>query len=234
MTEWENRLETLERAGLTAISFPQSQDDSTIDPNERLCCIAETPQLKMMLRQEEEGFLRATTLDRLEDASKILPNGFALAVFDAWRSLARQRAVFQAVRSRLADVKSNAHRFAFSPDDPARDVDYPSDDPPHCTGGAVDVGLVGPCGELWPMGTGFDETVDDSATDAYENRPLVGRHEKAVLLGRRLLFRVMTSVGFSNYPQEWWHYDFGNAFWRYFGNTGVGPVYRTTTPHDGR
>jgi len=23
----------------------------------------------------------------------------------------------------------------------------------------------------------------------------------------------MISVGFSNYPYEWWHFDYGNQFW---------------------
>lgn len=23
----------------------------------------------------------------------------------------------------------------------------------------------------------------------------------------------MTSVGFTNYPSEWWHYDYGDLFW---------------------
>ena len=32
------------------------------------------------------------------------------------------------------------------------------------------------------------------------------------LVNRRLLWNVMTQVGFSNYPEEWWHFDFGNQF----------------------
>ena len=30
---------------------------------------------------------------------------------------------------------------------------------------------------------------------------------------RQLLVDVMTSVGFSNYPGEWWHYSYGESAW---------------------
>ena len=29
----------------------------------------------------------------------------------------------------------------------------------------------------------------------------------------------MISVGFTNLPSEWWHYDYGTKFWAYFNNT---------------
>jgi len=37
----------------------------------------------------------------------------------------------------------------------------------------------------------------------------------------------MTSAGFTNYPEEWWHFDFGNSFWRFYGLLKDGPVFRT-------
>lgn len=30
---------------------------------------------------------------------------------------------------------------------------------------------------------------------------------------RRLLYTVMVEAGFTNYPLEWWHYDYGDQFW---------------------
>ena len=33
----------------------------------------------------------------------------------------------------------------------------------------------------------------------------------------------MTSVGFTNLPSEWWHYDYGNANWAYYKKES--PIY---------
>ena len=30
---------------------------------------------------------------------------------------------------------------------------------------------------------------------------------------RKILVKTMESEGFSNYPSEWWHYDYGNRAW---------------------
>jgi D-alanyl-D-alanine dipeptidase len=57
-----------------------------------------------------------------------------------------------------------------------------------------------------------------------QRRPLTVVEEQA-RVGRSMLVGAMTSCGFTNYPAEWWHFDFGNAFWRHFGGHGPGPVY---------
>jgi hypothetical protein len=45
---------------------------------------------------------------------------------------------------------------------------------------------------------------------------VVARGESADLLAkknRRLLYHAMKKAGFTNYPSEWWHYDYGDTFW---------------------
>ena len=37
--------------------------------------------------------------------------------------------------------------------------------------------------------------------------------EKSFLDYRRLLFHTLIDVGFVNYPEEWWHFDYGNQWW---------------------
>ena len=37
--------------------------------------------------------------------------------------------------------------------------------------------------------------------------------ELRALGNRRLLYHVMVSAGFTNYPDEWWHFDYGNQNW---------------------
>lgn len=57
------------------------------------------------------------------------------------------------------------------------------------------------------MGGEFDETEEHSHTNYYEHEESPAREN------RRLLVRTMENAGFSNYPQEWWHYNYGNRGW---------------------
>lgn len=95
--------------------------------------------------------------------------------------------------------------------------------PPHSTGGAVDVILVEKSkidvtSDYWlqsamiDFGADFDEMMHPTYQDArsftrfYEEPN--GNEEARK--NRRLLYNLMTQVGFTNYPFEFWHYDFGN------------------------
>jgi D-alanyl-D-alanine dipeptidase len=67
------------------------------------------------------------------------------------------------------------------------------------------------------MGTEFDAFEDNAQTRYFENMIAQGQRlspkEETAAENRRLLFHVLTSVGFTNHLEEWWHYDFGNQFW---------------------
>jgi D-alanyl-D-alanine dipeptidase len=101
--------------------------------------------------------------------------------------------------------------------------------PPHLSGGAVDLTLIGPNNREWPMSPlGSDGTVIPMpATAALEGDPHAFH---PALLGRRLLYHTMTCAGFTNYFREWWHYDFCNEPWRRRSGSGPGPVWRATAP----
>jgi len=142
-----------------------------------------------------------------------------LIIWDAWRPVAVQKALYDAYKERLRhehpnasedELDARARRFvAFQSRDQAR----PS---PHLTGGALDVTLGDAQGHELPMGTGFDDFSDGAMTRYYEvlqeQRPLT-ESELEFLKNRRLLVHVMAQAGFMNYEQEWWHYDFGNRRW---------------------
>lgn len=201
-------------------------------------------------------FVRKSVAERLAKAAALLPPQHMLLVWDAYRPLHVQRALFDyyvdvLVRHGLAHDTAmvEAQRF----------VSIPSDDslkpPPHNTGGAVDLTIVHfpdsrvgrsvqRLGELvldeedkmhWDnvqlltedrqmkirllsvplkMGTTFDAVAVETATRFYEemNAESVGEEERRCLANRRLLCGVMAEVGFSNYPEEWWHFDVGNQF----------------------
>ena len=66
------------------------------------------------------------------------------------------------------------------------------------------------------MGTAFDEVSSATLTRFYEEKIEKGEtlssNEQEILCNRRLFVGVMADAGFSNYHEEWWHFDYGNQF----------------------
>lgn len=200
---------------------------SPIDPSEPLALLQ--PGANLLVRHGRGAnvgplYARQSLQQRLEAAAAYLPEGFALVVLDAWRSKEAQRALYKRLARQIDGT--DPRLYAFDPDQSDTDLPYPSEDAPHVTGGAVDVGLLGPDGAPWPMGTDVDDMTAAAATNALEDAFADVPNGAEAVLGRRLLFWAMHAGGFSNYPREYWHYDFGNAFWRFFGHLGAGAVFR--------
>jgi D-alanyl-D-alanine dipeptidase len=146
-------------------------------------------------------------------------SNLALVIWDAWRPFAVQQALYEAYKAQLRrqypdasedELDMRTRKFVALPSrDPAR----PS---PHLTGGALDVTLGDAEGNELPMGTGFDDFSEPAMTCHYETlqaqRPLSDQ-ELGFLRNRRLLVHLMSQAGFTNYEEEWWHYDLGNRRW---------------------
>lgn len=150
------------------------------------------------------SYARRDVVDRLGRVAGRLGEGFGIAVYDAWRPMALQQAIFDAAYS--------------DPSLPPGFVSPPSADPgtppPHTTGGAVDVTLT------WHevplrLGTKFDDFTERAALHAYETTP--GRVRDL----RRLLHRALAPEGFVPYLAEWWHLEHGTRTWAAFTNQPV-------------
>ena len=167
-----------------------------------------------------EAYLREGVFRRFVAAARRLPTGYRMVLLDGWRPVSLQWGLFNAYAQRLraehpsvseVDLRGMASKF----------VALPSNDPacpsPHLTGGAVDCTIVDPDGVMLEMGSDFDETSERSASRWIEDRLEAGETlsvwEQTVLCNRRMLHTVMRGAGFTNYPDEWWHFDFGNQNW---------------------
>jgi D-alanyl-D-alanine dipeptidase len=162
-----------------------------------------------------EVYLREGVYECLIRAAEALPGGYKLVVYDGWRPVPLQLSLFEEYVAELADChpgkdQEELKRLA------SMYVAAPSSDPrrpsPHSTGASVDLTIVDEMGRLLPMGGGFDEKSERSETHFYEKPEA----DPAIQRNRRLLYHVMTGAGFTNYPEEWWHYDCGNQNWVYF------------------
>lgn len=72
----------------------------------------------------------------------------------------------------------------------------------HNRGCAVDLTIISSeTGKEIKMPTGFDDFTEKAHSD-YSNLP------EEVIKNRKMLIEIMSKYGFTNYPAEWWHYDF--------------------------
>ncbi len=125
----------------------------------------------------------ALALQQVQD--DLAAQGLGLKVWDAYRPLAVQQAMWDAIRDPryVSDPAVNAGR--------------------HTRGTAVDVTLVDRRGNPLPMPTDFDDFSEAAHVDAAGIAP-----ERAA--NARRLREAMTRRGFLAFPTEWWHFDWKN------------------------
>lgn len=169
---------------------------------------------------------RKTVLEMLLEAEKLLPEGYKFVIFDAYRPAAVQQSLWDYFRARKVEEYPDAspeeidYHTMFCVSFPSYNILLPS---LHNTGGAVDLTIVGPDGKEVDMGCEFDEFTDRAWTTYYEPGEGGDGVNETARYNRRMLYNVMTSVGFTNFPSEWWHFDYGDEKWGLF--TDNAPIY---------
>jgi zinc D-Ala-D-Ala dipeptidase len=148
---------------------------------------------------------------RLRTAADAAPAGRRLVVIEGYRPVALQREYFDGYVKRLAaenpgwtgrELYAAASRFVSPPDA----------DPPHSTGGAVDVTLIDADGAELDMGTAYDASPEESGGLCYTHAEGL---TPAARENRGLLIRLMADAGFANYATEWWHWSYGDRYWAF-------------------
>lgn len=177
----------------------------TVDNGEPLVDLREAcPELDIVACPT---FAREGIAWMLNQAQALLPAGNRIRVGTALRTLQQQSdgywGHFNKLREKhpewpLATLRREANKFWHPPD--TRAV------PGHCTGGAVDVTLLGPDGEPLDMTSARREGRDTTPTYS-------AWLTDAARANRELLIRVMTGAGFTNCYDEWWHWSYGDAGW---------------------
>jgi D-alanyl-D-alanine dipeptidase len=169
------------------------------------------------LTQHDYTKLRKTVYEKLCLAQKKLPHGWKFRVYEGLRSLNVQKILFdeQCNHLRLNDAnKSEEDLFkeASLLIAPVCFFNGEPNIPPHSTGGAVDIELIDLDGNLIDLGMAIK--------DWYKVEPeLCATYSKnisaQVCKNRQILLEVMHEDGFVNYPNEWWHFSYGDRLWAY-------------------
>jgi D-alanyl-D-alanine dipeptidase len=159
---------------------------------------------------QRAGWVRDGVAEALRRAARALPDGLTLVVWDGYRSIETQAALYDAYLAELTLVHPDQPADALE-EAASRYVTPPSRSPlappPHLTGGAVDLTLGDGDGRPLDLGTDFDAFVPEAGTRALEGLDVPAREL------RRLLFWTMAEQGFTAYAEEWWHFDLGDQFW---------------------
>lgn len=162
----------------------------------------------------QDLYAREGIAQRLIKTASLLPNNYRFLIWDAWRPLEVQQALFDSLLETLKRQNPDTPEKALK-EIAQTYVSLPSGNPnkpsPHFTGGAIDLSILGPDGESINMGTSFDYFGPQASARYYEDRSLESE-EEGIRNNRRLFYQVMVNSGFSGYDEEWWHYDYGNQF----------------------
>ncbi len=157
--------------------------------------------------------LRSGVLEKLREARAVLRarpgcEGWDFKIWDGYRTLKVQQILYddywkdlEAKNGEWTEEELHEAVQVFV-SLPSRDRERPS---PHNTGAAVDLTLVDAQGEEIPMGSEFDEFNEKSYSDHFADGEFFEN--------RRILIEVLEGLGFVNYPQEWWHFSYGDLFW---------------------
>lgn len=156
-------------------------------------------------------YVRPKVADKLVEASRHLPPDHRLLIWFTYRTPETQKAAYEKC---IADLRARhpawpynilrreANRLVHPPD---------SKTPPgHCTGGAVDLTIVGPDGEELDMTSPYTDW--DEAKLAVADTMAKNITDTAAK-NRELLVTSMSAVGFTNYAGEWWHWSYGDSGW---------------------
>lgn len=172
------------------------------------CPGIEFEYIRSHVKKEKTMYLRERTAGMLWKARELLPKGCSFLLIDAHRPLEVQEKLYW-LKFKKVKKKCPNHSYAWLRRKTNEWVAPPdSKSPPgHITGGAVDLTLIDDKGMKLDMLSPFKKK-------SWETNPTFSNSvsEKA-MKNRLLLYNVMTSVGFSNYSQEWWHYSFGDNGW---------------------
>ncbi|WP_143800235.1 M15 family metallopeptidase, partial [Oenococcus oeni] len=125
-------------------------------------------------------YIRNQVQHKLIEAAKLLPNGYKFVIFDGWRSIETQKALFY----KMKDFVKRDHPN-FTEEEtltatlrlvalPSTDIEKPS---PHNTGGSIDLSIADNSGRLLDMGGPFDDIKETAKTAFYENESKVNIKE---------------------------------------------------------
>lgn len=164
--------------------------------------------------------MRKTVYEKLKQAQALLPKGLHFCLYEGYRSLSLQKMLFDHRYDKVKQAHSHwSHQEIFTETtklvSPVINLDGSHNVPPHSTGGAIDVYLIDDKGQAVDMGIHpADWTDDDGSRSLTDSHVISDTAQK----NRQIMSHALASVGFVNYPTEYWHWSYGDRYWAYHKN----------------
>lgn len=171
-------------------------------------------------------FVRESIIEKLIEASNLLPAGVNLVLIEGYRTLKNQEdswnKLFGKIKSEEPNLNNeqieNKVRLVIARPNPLANH--------HC-GGAIDVTLCFSNGELLDMGTEYPS--EPASIEIQSKYPMeCSGLSTPQIENRKILRDAMVKTGFVWYPGEWWHYCYGDRMWAVYTERKecfYGPVY---------
>lgn len=155
--------------------------------------------------------VRRSIADKLLQAQAALPQGMTFLFSEGHRPITLQRQMFAEYYAQLAQMNPTWDENTLKRE-ATKYIASPEDVPPHSTGGAIDITLLDAKGRELDMGSQLDETPDKNEN---RNFTLAQNISPLAHANRHILITALSTVGFVNYPAEWWHWSYGDKYWAY-------------------
>ncbi len=165
----------------------------------------ETDKLFLNALETNDWRIRRVIRDKVVACSEALPDGLCLMVFEAFRSRARQWELWNPVFTNITQnnpswsktqIYTEASRWVSPPDG------FGSG---HQAGAAVDLKLA----QADRTELDFGGQMKGLSGVAPTDWPVSSEIRK----NRDMLVSAMHAVGMINYPDEWWHFCYGDRLW---------------------
>jgi len=151
--------------------------------------------------------LRRSVCIKIVAAQKNLPAGYRFMIYEAFRSRSRQIELWKGILVQLHREHPDWNDALCEKEASNKYVANPYGlGSGHQAGAAVDLTLCDAAGREIFMGTAMDEFCAKTPTDSKD----VGKEE---MNNRRILRAALEAEGVINYPDEWWHFSYGDRLW---------------------
>lgn len=157
------------------------------------------------LKTEKKVFLRKSVVEKIISGAKFLPDGVFFIIYDAFRPLKRQQELWNKKYKYFRDLYPSETDEQITKRTKSVVADPRFGYGGHQTGGAIDIGLCDENGVELDMGAPYSGTGKSIITKSKVNK--IARKNRDLLCG------IMKRNGFVNYPNEWWHFCYGDRMW---------------------
>lgn len=225
-------------AGITLISDPkvlsiaieENKEDWVDLRQQKVILWGPSPEI---LNNQDYTFLRKTVYEKLKTAQRMLPQGVRFCLYEGYRSLSLQKIIFDKHYQHVKAEHPNwSHKHVFLETtklvSPVVNLDKSINIPPHSTGAAIDIYLVDNQGIPIDMGIHPKDWMKDISGElSLTNSQSISKQAQT---HRQMMSKALTSVGFVNYPTEYWHWSYGDRYWAYSKGKSKAIYSNTYTP----